>query len=489
MDEFKELPKKDPKPVKGGKMHATVETRDSLKGKRFIFTVAQNNTKLHEDFWSTLVRMADVRKAQLVVGKLSYNKNGWQQITAESEGVWYDERILPYLVDYQAKVADKLIWCGELDILPTSVYPLNGLDNYSGANSAIIPHTKMQMRSLSTMKHEPAKLLYTTGSVTLRNYIQRRAGQLAEYNHVYGALYVEKDQRGNWFVRQLNADENGIVYDLDTVYGPSWDRPTSEFGDTVVTLGDVHLEKLDPVVFRGSMQMIGALKPSHVFLHDLIDFKVRNHHNIDDPHFLVATQGQDNPSVEAMIEKTAKWLMMLVKRFPDVIWNIVKSNHDEAFDGWIKRGSKWIDPVNLRYWHKMNWIVLEALERGNPIDPLQWALEHSGNGLAIWASDKIRFIQADESVLINGIEYGMHGHLGPNGSRGSPKNFRQIGRRINHGHTHSAGIIDGVWTAGVLGKLDMGYNRGPSSWSHSSIVTYPNAKRTIITQIGDKWRA
>ena len=99
-----------------------------------------------------------------------------------------------------------------------------------------------------------------------------------------------------------------------------------------------------------------------------------------------------------------------------------------------------------------------------------------------------RFIGEDESVLINGIEYGMHGHLGPNGAKGSPKNFRQIGRRVNHGHTHTAGIIDGVWTSGVLGKLDMGYNRGPSSWSQTNILTYPNAKRTLITQVGKKWR-
>ena len=94
----------------------------------------------------------------------------------------------------------------------------------------------------------------------------------------------------------------------------------------------------------------------------------------------------------------------------------------------------------------------------------------------------------DESLKIAGIEHGMHGHLGPNGARGNPKNLRTAGK-ANTGHTHSAGIVDGVYTAGVYGELDMGYNKGLSSWSHSFIITYPNGKRTICTiKDGRAWR-
>jgi hypothetical protein len=35
----------------------------------------------------------------------------------------------------------------------------------------------------------------------------------------------------------------------------------------------------------------------------------------------------------------------------------------------------------------------------------------------------------------------------------------------------------------------MKYNAGPSSWSHSNIITYANGKRCMITQRGNKWRA
>ena len=487
------LPKRQPKPVKGGRKGAPDQYRLKLEHKRYILTDAQNNTKVHDEFWQTLVRMAKKLDARIIVGRSTYNKNGWQRLTKDSdtvdgkENLWWDERILAYATDEQVKLAKDLVFCGELDILPTMQFPLTGLDNYTGTNSAIIPHVKMQMRSLATMKHEDAKLMYTTGTVTLRNYIQRRAGQIAEYNHVYGALFVEVDDAGDWFVRQLNSDDSGIVYDLNTTWGPTWDRPAIEFGRPLLNLGDIHIEKSDDLAMHGALQMMQELNPEAVFLHDLIDFKSRNHHNIGDPHFLLSQAGT---TVQEEMKMAGMWLATMQRAFPDTMFYVIKSNHDEALAKWVKSPPKFPDAANMRYWHECNVAMLKHIEQKLPFDVFAWALNRETIDTPTPLRLKqVRFVRADESVLINGIEYGMHGHYGPDGARGNPKAFRQIGRRANTGHTHSAGIVDGVWTAGVLGSLDMGYNVGPSSWSHSHIVTYPNGKRTIITQRKSKWRA
>lgn len=482
--EFAELPKKDPKPIMGGRLSAPDEFRERLKGTKFIVTVAQNNTKLHDKFWKTLTRMAKKTKAKLIVGKLSYNKNGWQKITVEGDGVWYDDRIEPYVVQDQVKLAEDLVFCGELDILPTAAYPLTGLDNYTGPNSGIIPHVKMQMQSLATMKDNPAKLLYTTGAVTLRNYIQRKAGQIAEYHHIYGALWVEVAEDGTWFVRQLNADDNGIVYTVDRVWGPNWDKPVAEFGRPLLNLGDIHIEKSDEAQMQGALEMMMELNPEKVFLHDLLDMMTRNHHNLKDPHFLVTQVGK---RVQDDVKKAALWLHSMSQAFPDTDFYVIRSNHDEALSKWVREGSGFPDPINLRYWHELNTATLNAIEQGREVDIFKYAIQAECHKLIM--NKRIHFIQEDQSVLFHGIEFGMHGHLGPNGARGNPKGFRQLGRRANTGHTHSAGILDGVWTAGVLGALDMGYNKGPSSWSCSHIVTFPNGKRTIVTQRGKEWRA
>ncbi len=67
-------------------------------------------------------------------------------------------------------------------------------------------------------------------------------------------------------------------------------------------------------------------------------------------------------------------------------------------------------------------------------------------------------------------------------------NLSRQGRRSNTGHTHSAGIRDGLFTGGLCGLLDQGYNRGPSSWSHTQIITYLNAKRALATMTRADWR-
>ena len=108
--------------------------------------------------------------------------------------------------------------------------------------------------------------------------------------------------------------------------------------------------------------------------------------------------------------------------------------------------------------------------------------------------DEIRFLREDESFVIcpdagGGIEAGMHGHLGPNGSRGSPLPLSRIGRKANTAHTHSSGIYDGLYVGGTKSRLDVGWNAGPTSWSHSDVVTYETGKRAIITTRNGKWRA
>jgi hypothetical protein len=65
-----------------------------------------------------------------------------------------------------------------------------------------------------------------------------------------------------------------------------------------------------------------------------------------------------------------------------------------------------------------------------------------------------------------------------------------VSSRLNTAHTHTAGILDGIYTAGLSGKMDQGYNAdAPSSWSHSLIVTYPNSRRTIVTLRDGRYRA
>jgi len=137
----------------------------------------------------------------------------------------------------------------------------------------------------------------------------------------------------------------------------------------------------------------------------------------------------------------------------------------------------------MRTWLDLNGLCARKREQGEHPRPF-WTL------MKRYLPQNYRWniVHEDDSLIIAGIEHGLHGHLGPNGARGNPKNLRSVGK-ANTGHTHSAGITEGVYTAGVFGHLDMGYNKGLSSWSHSFILTYENGKRTICTiRDGRAWR-
>lgn len=456
-----------------------------------MFTAAQNNTFVHKPFWKALQLFCRVNNAELIVGQFSYNKSGFQNLTKDgSEDTWYDPKIRPFTCGHSAEVTPDLIWCGELDILPTAVNPLSGFDNYSRQASSIIPHAKVQMKSVPTMKFEPTKFLYTTGACTLRNYIQRKAGQKAEFHHVFGALFIEVDEAGDWFARQLIASNDGSFYDLTTYYSANKVRRDKRV--EAINWGDVHAECPDHDVSQGAWlradSMLDTLRPRKQLIHDLTDFRPRNHHNLKDPFVMatLAASGEDN--VERGLLASSAYLQLVYRTDCETV--VVESNHDQALERWLKDQVGHSDPTNAYYWHRLNAWVHSQIREGKPYHVFEKAIRDLG------CPESVRFLREDEAYEIcrgedgsPGIECSIHGHRGPNGSRGSPNSFRVVGKRSNTGHTHIAGIMDGVFTAGVSARLDLDYNKGPSAWSHSHIVTYPNSKRAIVTMKGSKWRA
>lgn len=489
--------KEDNRHIAGGIDVSPDKRRKILAGRKFVFTSAQNNTYVHEDFYKSLMNFCVHNDAELIVSQFTYNKSGFQNGTTEDDDLWYDPRLTEFLHNDSAQVAADLIFCGELNILPTAVNPLSGMEAYTQHNSGIVPHAKVQMISLPRMKGEDPRFLYTTGAITLRNYIPKKAGQKAEFHHVFGALYVEIDDDGDWFARQLIADNSGVFYDLTTKYTP--DGIQSNQKAAAINWGDIHIEKIDPDVIeaawgeRGSMMSV--LRPEYQLIHDLTDFRARNHHNMNDPYHWADMFYKGTGNVENDLSLSAAFLAEITKDGTTAI--VVESNHDQAYRRWLQEADIRKDPENAEFFHRSNARLFQAIrERTKRFSIYEWALRQKQ------PLSRVHFLQEDDSFVIcndadaeragrivGGIECGMHGHRGPNGARGNARGFRTIGRKVNIGHSHSAGIIDGVYVAGVSGLMDMDYNKGPSSWSHSHIVTYANGKRTIVTMKRGKWRA
>lgn len=491
------------------KFDGTVYTRPVLefplpaKGKvrRHIFTCAQNNTTVHGDVWGNLLALAKHLGAEVHVSRFTYIKSGlgargdkalWvkkeDSIGSNVEKLDWAPELEGHFLDERVKVAPGLIWCGEINILPTAVRPLSGLLSYTGRSSGIFPHVKLALESVSNGKYEPTKLCYTTGTVTKRNYIQRKAGLKGEFHHVYGGLLVEVDSDGNWFCRQLNADSSGTIHDLDIAVS---DGVVSEgHALEAITWGDVHVADLDRTVADACWAeggMLDTLRPKYQFMHDVLDFRSRSHHDVKNPHIIFMKHIDGSENVRDEVEAVGRFLEASSRPWCTTV--VVNSNHHNHLGRWLRDEDGRKDPVNVEFWLECNRLAYAALAAKKLPNYLEIGLEAVG-----FDHPQVEMLGEDESFVVcpeagGGVDCGHHGHLGPGGGRGTTRNLAAMGNKINKGHSHQAQIVDGVYSVGTCSNLSPHWAKGPNAWSHSHVLTYSNGKRSVITLWKGKWRA
>lgn len=502
-------------------LKATPIERHPEKVTRFLFTCAQNNTKIFEPFWESLQTLSKFYHAKIHISRFAYIQGGLgargdkkNYFAAQGLGrqerddFWFDERIEPYVSDDRREVAPGLVWCGEANISPTASRPLSGLETFTGRKSGIFPHVRFAMESIPVSETDPVKFNYTTGTVTMRNYIQRKEGLKAEFHHAYGALLVEVDPEGNWWCRQINADSEGTIYDIDLCVkrdliltnNPAFSKRAAFGHGTFVEgakWGDIHVEQMDPAVRKaiwGENGILDVLRPKHQFMDDTFDMFARNHHEMDDPHTMLQRYLTGQDIVKGEAERVGEFLCEAHRPWVKTI--IVNSNHDRAIMRWLKDKRAQYDPPNRTFWHTMNRRVdnyMEEHEASMPIILRETLLEAMG-----WTTvpKGWTFLAQGEGFVIcpaagGGIENGQHGDDGKNGSRGSTAGYARMGRKMNKGHDHTAAIFDSVYSGGCCLDLKSppSYQHGPSSASNSHTITYLNGKRQILTMWGPERKA
>lgn len=473
-------------------VEAKVEVKVGGPGiRRYLLTVAQNNTKVHRGFMQNLAAFAEHMDAEVLVSRCTYwgeeherrlgKKSSKAGAGNRVEAAWDTNIPEHWICDKRVQLAEGLVFYGDADISPTAATPLSGRDGYGGSASGIFPHTRVALKSIAMPEGTPVKMNYTTGALTRMNYVQRTAGQKAEFHHVFGALLVEVDADGRWFCRQIIADKNGNFHDLDVmVYGGDICGPGAV---TAAVFGDLHLPQHDVTALGASILMARELKAENVVLHDVLDMFAGSPHELDNHALRYERALTERWSIDAEIARVHNALLGLGSVLGYRNLTVVNSNHDDHLAKWLDQFDYKRDVRNAEIWFNLQAARYKFIRRGTgrhrPF--LQGALSALNTG--------IRFLKEDESLTLAGVECGMHGHRGANGARGSLAGFARMGVRSIVGHSHSAGIQDGAYQVGTLSKLRKGYNKGPSSWSHTNALIYPSGKRTLITIKDGRWRA
>jgi hypothetical protein len=344
------------------------------------------------------------------------------------------------------------------------------------------------------MPGEATKFNFTTGTITQRNYIQKKEGIMAEAEHAYGGVLVEVDDTGAWWVRHVTIDDNGQVYDV----GPRGSSPVRVAAGEVlhdakvegVVWGDAHEREMEPWVRRlawGRGGMLNTLRPRKQVCHDIFSMGSRGHHDMKDPHVLFGKFARKEDSVEAEVADCAEWLNEAHRDWCETI--VVPSNHDRHLDRWLKEEDpRKGDLSNWRYHTQLQLAVLTALEAGsNHFNVLEHALREKG------IPESVRFLAEDESEVLckdinGGIETGLHGDRGVSGAKGTTQGLMRLGRPVIKAHDHTATRRGTVFSVGAC-SLRFPYMKGPSAHSVTHAVVFENAAVQLITMWKDKWRA
>jgi hypothetical protein len=450
----------------------------------FIVTAAQNSTPVHASWWAVLQQIAKVRQAELLVIPLRYKNPTSQWTGSQQNAEHWDAAVRPHLWNVRHAFNQTLAVLADLKVQPTASSPLTGTEGLALSSSGIIGHTKLQLRSIPTPSSRMAMILTTTGACTVANYTDSRAGRIGEFHHSLSAVIVEID--GNsCHLRQLHYDPRSkSCIDLDTRYLA--DKTVAAPHPLALVMGDTHVDSIDPKVAEatfGKGGIVETLKPEHLIWHDLLDSYSCNPHHAGNPFNAIAKRDGNADDVRSEVNRAIEFV---AERTPKGCTSVVVgSNHNDMLRRWVSKNDWRLDPVNAVFYLETALAMAQGTrltERGTAYpDPFSYWFRQA-------KVPSSRVLDEDESFSLGGIELGMHGDIGPNGSRGSIQNLRRIGVKSIIGHSHSPGIDEGCYQVGTSTRLRLEYNHGSSSWVNCHAILQADGKRQLIMIVDGKWR-
>jgi hypothetical protein len=359
----------------------------------------------------------------------------------------------------------------DVKIQPTAVDPMTGLQGMSGINSCIFGSPKVQLETIPVLEGNIPKMMLTTGACTVNNYTDSKAGKKGEFHHTLGFVIVEIKDDEVFFARQVTALDDGSFSDL--YYRVKYNEETGSSEVTrqstmaAIVLGDLHYGQHDPRIIKRTLKLFDKLKPENVVLHDVFDGLSINHHELNDPFIQFQREMDGSNSLRHEIDA----MLIGLEDFKDYNVTVVRSNHDDFLDRWLKN-TDWRKASTLR--NSIEYMEFAALLLKG--EASQGIIPH----LIKQKFPTFNTLGRSDSFIVNDWELGLHGDVGSNGSRGSLLQFRKLNRKMVVGHYHSPGRKDGALSVGTSTKLRVNYNVGPSSWLQSHVLIHNDGKAQHI---------
>jgi hypothetical protein len=368
---------------------------------------------------------------------VKYNKSAFSPAVEDLGENWAPE-LAQYMHFDGFTIEGKVVAYSGCHVLPTAKMPVNAAAELSGGERySVIASPKMQQKELPRGEGQSRSTCYSSGSITMPNYLESRAGAVAEKEHKIAALVYDK----------------GELYHIEYDEEMGWNY---EF--VAAVLGDIHTEQLDYPAFKQTLEAMEKKGISEIILHDLLDFQSRNGHERENPLHLARHEG-----VSVLWEMSR--VLRLLDSLADYDVTVVRSNHDDMLDRWLNDlvYKPHLDTTNAKFYHWCQFRRYQAVEEGENPEMLPLVLEYHPD---LYMPDNVQFLTLSSSKQLWGVEVANHGHKGVNGASSG---LQKLNRPMVVGHSHSAARSGNFVTVGTLALLKQGYNTGGgSSWTQTN---------------------
>ncbi len=454
------------------------------KYKRYVITTAVMGCRVHEGFLEAIKYYCAINDARLIVltcADPAKRNSDWSSLGH------IDKRVQQYIVPSETYLNNNL-FLSNIKTSAKQINPLTGLKRIAGKSKSFISAgTKLMLESIPSGNSKYPKVCMTSGAITVADYntemyMSERTGYLANSDHALAAIVVEIESADKFHFRHLESYRDGSFIDLGIKYSP--DKTKTQVNAEAVVFGDIHIGNTCPKAFAMGKEVCELLKPDYLFLHDLYDGAAVNHHESKDLIYRANKYAKEpeKSRIYDDIGLVASELVEISKLAKNVL--VVRSNHDEWLDKYLKSGAFINDPVNYRAGLELS---LDMLDGHNPLE------KHCLGILRSKKINNVRFLSRDEDFILSGRQFGGHGDMGANGATGSLSSFEICYGASVTAHTHRMGRLRNALMVGTLSKLRMGYNKGPSSWTQTLAVQYKGEKKSVgpiqlITLVDGTWR-
>jgi len=439
----------------------------------YVITTAVADSPADVNFLNSLKSFCKKNSAKLVIIPCESVTNSFENKTASFDPYFNDTSL--YILSEDTQLNENFSLCS-IQVSAKQIKSITGLSRLGNREGSYVFASPKQFLEYVPSGNSRGKnyAIMTPGACTkpayyTETFVSKRLSYIAEKDHTMGAIIVDILDEKKFDFRQIQADETGCFNDMGIQYSP--DGKTKKVPVNVI-FGDIHGVYVDHDALDYFTSKFSKLNVSQIFLHDVFDGHSISHHIKD-----IAKKAKRSNSEDDCLEQELKYTFDVIesidKKLKPFMVNIVKSNHDEFLDRYLSAGNYVHDPKN----HYLSLKIAPALFEG--IDVLARGFEITKCPVpSHW-----NFLNREISMKIGDVECASHGDLGMNGAKPSLNSLERIYGSCVVGHNHSAAIQRNVFRVGTLSKLNMEYNRGPSSWTQTCCILYENGQRQLINYI------